>query len=82
MNSDDDWKEILDIAGMQPDSGSIVFSTAEYPNIIELKVNGDIYVKGNMIENDKELVDGLREVLKSWQSASKKSYQDSNEYGV
>ncbi|MGH1047675.1 hypothetical protein [Bacillus mycoides] len=31
--------------------------------IISLKGNGDIYVKGNLIENDKEVVDGMRELL-------------------
>ncbi|MGG2938137.1 hypothetical protein ABEO66_29205 [Bacillus pacificus] len=31
--------------------------------IISLKDNGDIYVKGNLIENDKEVVNGMRELL-------------------
>jgi hypothetical protein len=32
--------------------------------IIHIKNNGDIYVKGNLIENDIELVNALREFLK------------------
>ncbi len=32
--------------------------------IVSLKNNGDIYVKGNLVENDKEVVDGLRELLR------------------
>ncbi|MGD6870020.1 hypothetical protein ACQCV6_28245 [Bacillus cereus] len=32
--------------------------------IIVLKSNGDIHVKGKLVENDKEVVDGLRELLK------------------
>ncbi|MGE7427969.1 hypothetical protein ACQKLM_07515 [Bacillus thuringiensis] len=32
--------------------------------IISLKSTGDIYVKGKLIENDKEVVDGMRELLK------------------
>ncbi|MGG2936775.1 hypothetical protein ABEO66_22115 [Bacillus pacificus] len=32
--------------------------------IVSLESNGDIYVKGKLIENDKEVVDGLRELLK------------------
>jgi hypothetical protein len=32
--------------------------------IIDFKNNGDIYVKGNLIENDIELVNALREFLK------------------
>ncbi len=31
--------------------------------IIELKANGDIFVKGKLIENDKEVVDGMRQLL-------------------
>ena len=31
--------------------------------IVKLCGNGDIFVKGKLIENDKELVDGLREFL-------------------
>lgn len=31
--------------------------------IIELKENGDIFVKGNLIENDKELVNALSEFI-------------------
>ena len=30
---------------------------------IELKNNGDIYIKGKFIENDKEVVDAMRELL-------------------
>ncbi|MEK0220880.1 MULTISPECIES: hypothetical protein [Bacillus] len=32
--------------------------------IISLKGNGDIYVKGELVENNKEVVDGLKEFLK------------------
>ncbi|MEW9575451.1 hypothetical protein U9K47_08305 [Bacillus toyonensis] len=31
--------------------------------IISLKSTGDIYVKGKLAENDKEVVDGMRELL-------------------
>lgn len=31
--------------------------------VIEFKENGDIYVKGNLIDNDNELVDAMREYL-------------------
>ena len=30
---------------------------------IELRMNGDIYIKGKLIENDIEVVDGMREML-------------------
>ncbi|HDR7790306.1 TPA: hypothetical protein QCY15_004858 [Bacillus paranthracis] len=42
---------------------SIVFH-AGGKEIISLKGNGDIYVKGKLVENDKEVVDGLREFLR------------------
>jgi len=32
--------------------------------IIKLCANGDIFVKGKLIENDLELVEGMREFLK------------------
>ncbi|WOA61061.1 hypothetical protein [Bacillus mycoides] len=32
--------------------------------IVSLKSNGDIHVKGELVENDKEVVDGMRELLK------------------
>ena len=32
--------------------------------IIDFKNNGDIYIKGNLIKNDIELVNALREFLK------------------
>jgi hypothetical protein len=38
-------------------------NNGESTPIIELKANGDIYVKGNLIENDKEVVDAMREFL-------------------
>lgn len=31
--------------------------------ILELKENGDIFVKGRLVENDKEVVDAMREFL-------------------
>jgi len=31
--------------------------------MIKLKPNGDIYVKGNLVESDIEVVDGMRELL-------------------
>lgn len=31
--------------------------------VLEIKDNGDIYVKGNLVENDKEVITGLRYFL-------------------
>jgi hypothetical protein len=37
----------------------------DYKEIIKLCNNGDIFVKGKLIENDKEVVDALREFLRT-----------------
>ncbi|KAB2423899.1 MULTISPECIES: hypothetical protein [Bacillus] len=41
---------------------SIIFRVGEH-EMVSLKSNGDIYVKGKLVENDKEVVDGMRELL-------------------
>ena len=46
-------------------SPDIIFMGADGLEIIKLKANGDIYVKGKLIENDSEVVDGLRSFLLS-----------------
>ncbi|MCU5297037.1 hypothetical protein [Bacillus paranthracis] len=33
-------------------------------DIVSLKSNGDIYVKGELVENNQEVVNGLKEFLK------------------
>lgn len=45
--------------------GSIVFTNNDItkPPILELRKNGDIYVNGRIVENDKQVVNGLREFL-------------------
>ncbi|MDI6529661.1 hypothetical protein [Bacillus mycoides] len=42
---------------------SIILKVGEQ-EIVSLKSNGDIYVKGELVENNKEDVDGLKEFLK------------------
>lgn len=44
--------------------GDIVFSIGQKKEILKLADNGDIFVKGKLIENDKEVVDALREFIK------------------
>lgn len=43
----------------------IVISTSKEgePNTLEFRVNGDILVHGKLIENDKEIVQGMRDFL-------------------
>ena len=45
---------------------SIVFfrdNSQDGAPMLELKANGDIFVKGKLVENDKEVVDAMREFL-------------------
>lgn len=42
---------------------SIVLKVGEQ-EMVSLKSNGDIFVKGKLVENDKEVVDGMREFLR------------------
>jgi len=46
-----------------PDEGSIVFTRSEVQILMKFDPNGDIYVNGSLIENDKEVVNALREFL-------------------
>jgi hypothetical protein len=43
-----------------------------YTEILKLCSNGDIFVKGKLIENDKEVVDAMREFLKRQEYLNKK----------
>ena len=46
------------------DNNNIVFNISDtFTPIIELKSNGDIYVKGKLVDNDKEVVDAIREFI-------------------
>ncbi|MBM7598224.1 hypothetical protein JOC34_000581 [Virgibacillus halotolerans] len=44
------------------DSQSIIFNAAGR-EIIKLSPNGDIFVNGKLVENDKEVVEGMRELI-------------------
>ena len=45
-------------------NNTVIFSIeANQPPILRLETNGDIFVKGNLVENDKDVVNALREFL-------------------
>lgn len=46
----------------QPQKPNIVFMCGDI-EMIKLELNGDIFVKGKLIKNDIEVVNGLREFL-------------------
>jgi hypothetical protein len=41
----------------------IVFANEKFGEMIKLCGNGDIYVRGKLTENDKEVVQGMRDLL-------------------
>ena len=47
-----------------PEEQSITFNVSNCDEILKLEANGDILVKGKLIENDKQVVDALREFIK------------------
>jgi len=48
-----------------PKEQSIIFNVSNCDEILKLEANGDILVKGKLIENDKQVVDALREFIKA-----------------
>lgn len=46
----------------KPEEQNVVFMCGD-KEMMELKSNGDIYVKGKLVENDTEVVDGMRAFL-------------------
>jgi cytosine/adenosine deaminase-related metal-dependent hydrolase len=59
---EDDDREIID--DEMTEDTDIVFFSNDAEEILRLCDNGDIYVHGHLAENDKDVVDGLREFLK------------------
>jgi hypothetical protein len=49
---------------LEPNTIRFDLGKSENEPIILLKDNGDIYVRGKLVENDKEVVDAMREFLK------------------
>lgn len=46
-----------------PNAGDISFVVGDYGEVVKLNGNGDIYVKGNLVTNDIEVINGLKEFL-------------------
>jgi len=55
--------EIIELKGSDLESNTITFNMTGTTEIIKLCTNGDIFIKGKLIENDKEVVDAMREFL-------------------
>lgn len=54
------------VTEQQPTQNAIIFNVSgiDVP-VLELRENGDIYVKGNLVENDVEVVEALREFIQA-----------------
>lgn len=52
-------------AKVEPITPTIYFKGKDGIEILRLEPNGDIYIKGKLAENDKQITDGLRHFLLS-----------------
>ncbi len=52
----------IELIGEELAPNNIVFCAGD-KTVLELRENGDIFVKGKLVENDKEVVDGMRVFL-------------------
>lgn len=66
MADDEREEEPLELADDEiTEDTDIAFFSADGEEILRLCDNGDIKVRGNLAENDKAVVDGMREFLKN-----------------
>lgn len=47
----------------QQDGGALIFLTCDNVEVMRFARNGDCYVKGNLVENDKEIIKELKQWL-------------------
>lgn len=48
------------------ESSNLLVISGDDGEILRFERNGDIYVKGRLVENDKEVVEGFREFLSQY----------------
>ena len=58
-------KGIIQATLAEPITPTVTFKGKDDLEILRLEPNGDIYVKGKLAENDKQVTDGLRHFLLS-----------------
>jgi len=54
---------LLNATIAQPPAPTIYFKGKDNTEILRLEPNGDIFIRGNLAENDKQVTDGLRNFL-------------------
>lgn len=78
MNKINDWKFVKELTDNESKIGNIneqiiakklespqnITFTIKSKEVLKFEENGDIFVKGKLVDNDKEVVDKLREFLK------------------
>ena len=52
------------VGSIEPAAIVLMAQTPEVKEMLKICANGDIFVKGKLVENNKEVVDALREFLK------------------
>jgi len=55
---------MIDIIEKELEPNTITFCFGNDEPLIKLCYNGDIFIRGKLVENDKEVVEGMREFLK------------------
>ena len=67
----------LPLNEQDPQHNTMIFGLPD--EILKLCANGDIYVKGKLVENDIEVVEGLREFLSQVNKKTEESWDDIHE---
>jgi hypothetical protein len=67
----------LPLNEQDPQHNTMIFGLPD--EILKLCANGDIYVKGKLVENDIEVVEGLREFLSQVNKKTEESWDDAYE---
>lgn len=57
------YDSVKELKNSELEKNEITFFTEEATEILKFCQNGDIFIKGNLVENDKEVVDAMREFL-------------------
>ncbi|CAH0186515.1 hypothetical protein [Peribacillus simplex] len=57
--------DLFTVVAAEPIAPTIHFKGSDNIEILRLEPDGDIYIHGNLVENDKQITDGLRKFLSS-----------------
>lgn len=64
-----DSNSVLKLGGtLDSQENTIIFQVGSYKEFLKLCPNGDIILKGNIVENDLDIVDGMREMITNYKT--------------